>query len=327
MKRIYFDQNVTTRLYQNCSFSDNFFKQQFQSPPKLIITPRTLIELSGLKIKACLKGKNEYSLDFSDELLNREIKFENQVFKALDYYEHNIRDDLFTVLNNKLSKQKRYVKKENEKHGHLIFDSYLKYLNSDKGKEEIRFSIQCDRVSALSLERFKDKDTYFRIYDLAVHFLAINPHIPCLRLFVKSYKRLPPANNQREKEEFRKPVKKLIKISYLKKDGDLVDAEIIQFAILGYDDLPVHFYTQDSADKIRSRLILFYLLFKQARSHSQKLLRDEMNKPALREGESLEKIRKVSNLQCRFGKVSIIDDSGHIIEDIDVKKYITSQVP
>ena len=74
-------------------------------------------------------------------------------------------------------------------------------------------------------------------------------------------------------------------------------------------------------------MILFYLLFNQARSHSQRLLTDAMNTPTPKEDVSLEKTRKVSALKCRFGQISIIDDSGHVIEDIDVKEYITSKVP
>ena len=320
--KIYFDQNITNKLRNNWRFSKNFLKQQFKSDPQLIITSRTLIELSGLKIKACLKDKSEYSLDFSGDLLLKQGG-KSQAFKAFSYYyENNMRGDLFTVLKDGLNKQKQYVR---TKHGYFIFNSYLEYLNSMKGIEEIPYGIVCDRVSALPLERFKDKDTYFHIYDLAVHFLAVNPHIPCLRLFIKSYKRLPPSNNQREKEEFRKPVKKLIETSDLKQDGDLVDTELIQFAILGYDNTPIHFYTQDSADKIKNRLTLFHLLFKQAKSQTQELLKSEMSVPTIKEGIHLEKIRRVSNLKFNFGKISIIDDFGNITDIIDIDESLFSK--
>ena len=319
--KIYFDQNITKELCNNANFSKNFLTQQFKSDPQLIITPRTLIELSGLKIKDCLKERSEYNPDFSDLLSKRSSKV--QAFKAWDYYENNIKGEVFTILKNNLNKQKQYVK---TKHGYFIFNSYLDYLNSMKGIEEIPYGIVCDRVSALPLERFADRDTYFHIYDLAVHFLAINPHIPCLRLFIKSYKRLPPTNNQKEKEEFRNPVKTLIETSDLKQDGDLVDTEMIQFAILGYDSIPVHFYTRDSADKIKNRLTLFHLLFKQVKSHTQKLLKNEVNTPTLREDIYLEKIRRVSSLKFNFGKISIIDDFGNIKDIIDIDESLFSKI-
>ena len=315
---IYFDQNITKKLCTNYRFSKNFFKQQFKPHPKLIFTPRTLIELSGLKIKDCLKERIEYKPDFSDLLLKQSGK--SQIFKAWNYYyENNIKGNIFTILKNNLNKQKQYVK---TKHGYFIFHSYLEYLNSMKGIEDIPYSISCDRVSALPLESFRDKNTYFHIYNLACHFLSINPHIPCLRLFIKSYKRLPPTTSQREKEEFRKPVKELIETSDLKQNGDLVDTEMIQFAFLGYGNTPVHFYTQDSANIIKNRLALFYMLFNRAKLQTQKLLNSKAGTPTLKEGISLEAIRRVSNLKFKLGKFSIIDDLGNIKDTIDVTSLL-----
>ena len=312
--KIYFDQNITEKLYSNCSFSNNFFKQhqQFKSDTHLIITPHSLIELSGVKIKDCLKDKSEYNLDFSGNLLLKQGG-KSEAFKALVYCKKNIRSDLFTFLENNLNERKQCVRTE---HGYFILDSYL---NSDKGKQEIPHGISCDRMSALLLERFRDKNTYLHIYDLATHFLAFN--IPCFRLFIKSYKRLPPTNNQREKE-FKKRLKELIETSDLGQYKDLVDLEMIQFAILGYDNTSVHFYTQDSADKIKKRLTLFHLLFKQVKSQTKTLLKNEMDILTSQEDISLEKMRRVSNLNLNFGKISIIDDFGEIKDTIDINESL-----
>ncbi len=318
MERIYLDQNVTKELCNNPYFF-NQFKRLHNTQPKLIITPRALIELSGVKIKDCLKEKNEYQPDFSESLLNRTGT--GQADKALDYYENNIRGDVFTILKKGLNEQKQYVKTEC---GDWILNSYLEYLNSMKGMEDIPFGISCDRVFALPLERFRDEDTYFHIYNLATLFLTVNPHIPCLRLFIKSYKKLPPANNQREREEFRKQVKKLAEESDLKQDSDLVDIELIQFSILGYDGHSVHFYTQDAVDKIKKRLFLFYLLFKQVKLQSGGSLRNEMDTPTSKD-IPLEKIKRVANFKFGFGKISIINNSGNLRENIDVRELLSSQ--
>ncbi len=314
MKQIYFDQNITKKLCNHPDFSNQFFRIQFESPPKLIITPRSLIELSGATIMDCLKRDCKYELDLSESI-------SNQTDKAYKYYKNSIRGDVIPFLGKALRAQKQYAKTEP---GRYIFTGYESYLNSIKGMEDIYRSIILDRVSVLPLENFKSADTYLHINSVALSFLSVNPHIPCLRLLIKSYKKLPPANSERVENEFRRPLKKMIETSDLH-NRDLVDAEIIQFAVMGYNNHPVHFYTMDSSETIKKRLFLLYLPFEFSRSYAQELLKDSTNISDTN-NLSLEKIKGVASRDFIFGRFLIIDDSGYIKEDIDVKSLLTTDV-
>ncbi len=268
MKQIYLDQNITKALCKKFDFFSRTFSAQFKPSPTLIMTPQTLIELSGNKIIHCLKEDNKYKIDISDSLIN-------QWNKACYFYKNNMRGNIITFLKKGLKKQRKHVK---TKLGRYIFTEYEQYLNSVKGIEDICHSILWDRISALPLEQFKNKNTYLYIYGIALDFLSVNPHIPCLRLFIKSYKKLPSPVSEQEKNEFRKPMEQLIETSDLKENGDLVDIEIVQLAVIGYKSYPVHFYTKDSSEKIKKRLFLLYSLLKESTLGAQELLKKDIDK-------------------------------------------------
>ena len=312
MEQFYFDQNITKQLCNNPDFSNQFFKQ-FKSPPKLIITPFSLIELSGSKIMDCLKESSKYNLDLSDSL-------KNQAGKACKYYESRIREDIITFLEKGLKEQEKYAKTEP---GKYLFIRYKNYLNSKRGREDICWSILWDRISAMPLEKFKSKNTHLYISSILLDFFSANPHIPCLRLLIKSYKKLPPNISEKLENEFRKPLKKVIETSDLAENHDLVDTEMIQFAVMGYDDHPVHFYTKDNSEKIKKRLFMLYELLKHSKSWTQELLRD--GKDILDTNTlSLKKIKSVASRAFIFGKISIVDNFGYIKEDIDVSSFLTA---
>ena len=315
MKHIYFDQNITKELCNNLDFSKIFPQQQFKSQHKLITTSRTLIELSGLKIKDCLKDNIKYEIDLSDSL-------SNQVDKAWNYYyENNIKGDVFTILKHGLNKQKQHTTTEC---GYWIVNSYLEYINSMKGMEDIPFSIAYDRVSALPLEQFKSTNTYLEICNIALDFLVYNPHIPIIKLLIKSYKKLPPSSSEKEREA-RKMLRKLYETSDFKENGDLIDMELTQFAIMGYGGQSVHFYTKDSSDKIQKRLCLLHLLLKIFKSHFQDQLKEDANLLKSKNLLTKKKVENIASLDFKFGKISIIDDTGHEKECFDVKEMLYSK--
>lgn len=311
MQKIYFDQNITKELCNNFEFSKIFLKQ-FKSPPTLIITPRSLIELSGTKIMDCLKNKRTYAIDFSDSLLN-------QVDKAIDFYhKDSVGGDVISLLERNLKNQKKYVQIQP---GKFIFTEYLEYLNSVKGKEETLRSIVFDRVSALPLEQFTSINTYLEIFIVALDFLSNNPHTPIIRLFIKSYKKLPSPSSA-EKNKARKMLREYIETADLKENGDLIDTELIQFAIMGYGGQFVHFYTKDNSNKVKKRLVLLYLLLKIFKPYCQNKLKEDVN---LLESKKLlenNKLKKIAFLNFKFGRISIIDDTGYITEEIDVQNLL-----
>ncbi|MDE0518726.1 MAG: hypothetical protein OXH36_04110, partial [Bdellovibrionales bacterium] len=101
--------------------------------------------------------------------------------------------------------------------------------------------------------------------------------------------------------------------------------EIIQFDVMGYNNHPLHFYTMDSSETIKKRLFLLYLPFEFSRSYAQELLKDSTNISDTN-NLSLEKIKGVASRDFIFGRFLIIDDSGYIKEDIDVKSLLTTDV-
>ena len=313
---VYFDQNITDNLCNNLNFSNQFLNQNFKSPPTLIITPFSLIELSGKTIMDCLKDSNKYNINFSDEL-------SNQMCKALDYYENNIRKDIISFLEEALKQNKgRYT---NTEHGRYILTEYKKYLNSEKTMEEISRAIAFDRVSALPLEQYTHKDTYLHIMRNALSLYSVNLHTSALRLVIKSYKKLPRTNNEQEKNEFRKPLTELIETSDLHENSDLVDIEIIQFAILGYGKHPVHFYTKDNPKKIKKRLHSLYTILKVVKMELQDRLKDGTYSSSTK-NISLEKAKSLASLDFIFGKFSIIDNSGNIKEEFDAKTVVNTSL-
>ena len=311
MKWIYFDQNITKELCNNFKFSQNFL-QQFKAPPTLIITPRTLIELSGVKIKDCLKDQDEYSFDFSDSL-------SNQVVKAIDFCENGVKGDIIPLLERGLKKQKNYIQ---TRQGQSIFIGYLDYLNSVKGFTEILSHIVFDRVSTLPLEQFQTVNTYLEICRIALYCLSQNPHNPIIKLLIKSYKKLPTPRSEEEKKR-RKILRALIEKSDLKQDGDLVDTELIQFAVMGYRSESVHFYTKDNSSKIENRLRLLYQLLKVLKPYFEEKLKEGVD-VLKSKNLAIDVIQSIASLNFIFGKISIIDDFGNVSGTIDVQNLLSS---
>ena len=314
MEKSYFDQNVTKKFCNNHDFLNQFFKI-FKSPPTLIITPRSLIELSGSNIIDCLKENTQYNIDFSDSL-------PNQVGKAYEYYENSIRGDIITFLKKALKTQKQCAKTEP---GRYIFTEYEQYLNSVKGMGDICQSIVLDRISALPLEEFKGNQVYWEIYKLAFNLLVEtnNLHIPYMRLFIKSVKKLPSSSNYKV-ENRRKYLKQMVESSDVHEEGDLVDIEMTQLAIMGYNNHPLHFYTGDNAEKIKKRLFLFYSYIEYLRSYINGCLEQPNQNSLSIKKHQLEGVKRVASLDFRFGTFSIIDDFGCIQEDIDVESLLTN---
>ena len=312
MEQCYFDQNITNIICKNSDFSDHFFETYFKPLSKLIITPFSLIELSGRNIMDCLITNKKYNIKFSDLL-------KNQTAKAYEYYKNNIREDIITFLEEGLKAKEEHTKTELSRH---IVIKYQNYLNSIKGKEDICQSIVFDRVSALPLESFKDKNAYLDILRTAFTFFRLNPHFPFLRLLIKSCKKLPPPITDTEKE-MKKYLRKIIETSDLKENHDLVDTEMIQFAFMGYDNHPVHLYTKDNSETIKKRLFLFHTSFNNLRSCIQGFVKDGIDISDTKV-LSLEEIKKITSFVFKFGKISIVNDSGYIEENIDVKSLVTT---
>ena len=313
MKQIYFDQNITEKFFKNLSFSENFCKEQnITSDTQLIITPFSLIELSGRTIKECLKDKTKYEIDRSDSL-------PKQVFEAYDFYENNIRDDIIPFLESGLKDRENRIQKAR---GDKIRMWYLGYLRSEKGFTGIPTYIAYDRACALTLEQFKKPHTDLDILEIACFFLTKDVEIPILRLVIKFYKKIRPNKDlsyQRDKEEFIESVRPLYEKSDLKKYGDLIDTEIIQLAVMGYDGHPVCFYTKDSSEEIKARLKLLHLFLYLCKSKERIDVLKSKN-------QSIDIIQKIDSLKFHFGKIVIIDDSGHTKETIDVQEFISSQM-
>ena len=308
MKQIYFDQNITEKFFKNLSFSENFCKEQnITSGTQLIITPFSLIELSGRTIEGYLKDKTKYKINCSDSL-------SNQLFEAYDFYKKHIKDDIIPFLESGLKDRKNRIQTAR---GDKIRMWYLGYLRSEKGFTEIPTDIAYDRVCDLPLEQFKKPHTYLDISKIACFFLVKRVEFPILRLVMKFSKKIQP-NNQRDKENFIKPVRQLLEESDLKEGKDLIDTEIIQLAVMGYDGHPVCFYTKDSSEKIKARLELLHLfLYLWKSKEGIDVLKSE--------NLAIDVIQKIASLKFHFGKIVIIDDSGHTKETIDVQKFISSQ--
>ena len=71
---------------------------------------------------------------------------------------------------------------------------------------------------------------------------------------------MPPSENL-ETERQRKILLYMVEKSDIKQNSDLIDTELIQISITGYDH-PLHIYTMDDALKIKIRLHIVYCLFK-----------------------------------------------------------------
>ena len=293
-----------------------------------------MIELSGFKIKDCLKDNKKYEIDFSDSLFNQEAK-------AFDFYKDSIKSDVISLLEKGLKTQKDHTK---TKLGNVILDEHLRYLNSKQGKIEILHRIAYDRVSALPLERFKNKYTYLEIYTTAINFIV--ERIPCLRLLIKSYKKLPLSIHP-ERETERKKIIYMIEQADIKQNHDLIDTELIQIAILGFGNYPIHIYTMDSAYKIKIRLHIAHLLIKIMVTEAKNILRDlNINFKNLNTINNIDKInnskifgindtnetrknnlkllQKVAAIEFRFGKISIIKNPYRVKENIHVKKLCST---
>ena len=315
MKQIYFDQNITEKFFKNLSFSENFCKEQnITSDNQLIITPFSLIELSGRTIKGYLKDKTKYKINCSDSL-------SNQLFEAYDFYENNIRDDIIPFLESGLKDRENRIQKAI---GDKIRMWYLNYLSSEKGFTEIPTYIAYDRVCDLPLGQFKYTGIDLDIRKIAFAFLIKSVQIPILRLVIKFYKKIRP-NNQRDKEDFIDPMRQLVEKSDLQEGKDLIDTEIIQLAVMGYDGHPVCFYTKDSSEKIKARLELLHLFLYLWKSDCKSRLKDGID-VLKSKNQAIDVIQKIASLKFHFGKIVIIDDSGHTEETIDVQKFISSKM-
>ena len=314
MKHIYFDQNITDKLCNNSDFSNQFLKN-FKSPLTLIITPFSLIELSGETIKNCLKTNSTYNINFSDTL-------SNQMCKALDYYGNTIRGDIIPFLAKGLKNKRKYTETE---HGKCILTEYENYLNSLKAIGEIPQTIAFDRVFALPLERFKKQDIYLHIMRNALSVLSENPHIPVLRLIIKSYKKLFSINDTQEEKKLTKYLKQIIDKTKLKTNKDLVDIEMIQFAIMGNKKHPVHFCTTDDSEQIKKRLHFLYMILKVLKPELQKSLKDGTYSSDTK-NISLKKAKSLANMNFIFGKFSIVDNFGKIKEKFDVQSILNQNI-
>jgi len=127
-----------------------------------------------------------------------------------------------------------------------------------------------------------------------------------------------------KKEEFRRLLKELIETSDFKENHDLIDTEMIQLAIMGYGGQPVHFYTKDSSDKIKKRLLMFHFLLRILIPECQERLRESVS-PLKLKNVSVEKMQSIASLNFHFGKISIIDNTGNIKDHIDVKDLFSQE--
>ena len=269
MAYIFFDQNVIERLSkkQHESFQNNVDRllETYEDPQQLL-TPFSLLEFSGYKLKEVLniqyEGKrlSEYQFQSYNEFDNNNLieHIKNQICKKIT------KSSLKKTLEQKKNRDSQYLNEE----GIRFINSYIKKI--DLMYEDLINNLLLDQLSQINTSRFskEGKEKLIRLYTcFVISRICKKELIGSFRMVYILYDELrkKPIPEQIKRNpklyETQKEIPNILGNLRLKSKGDLVDCELPHLAFFGFNSRQkydiCHIYTTDKEEVVKGRLEIY----------------------------------------------------------------------